>query len=140
MKQVILVLSLILVLINLESCKKDQTLVDAKLYNTWEVKEFISLQSVNYPKNKDNKILITFKLDGTYQLKLDVNNGSGTFTSNIENLINVEIPVLTEACCDSEFSKKFAAILPSVTSYSIKETILNLNVPHWGTIKLELVK
>ena len=122
------------------SCKKDDSTAVVTLYNTWEVKEFISILSVNYPKDPDNKLLLTFNEGETYQLKLDVNTCSGKFESNVENLIEIDFPACTEACCDSDFSNKFTALLPSVTSYSIKEKTLDLNVPNWGTIRLKLVE
>jgi hypothetical protein len=140
MKTVFQILVLFVIIMIPGSCHKDDTPVIVKLYNTWEVKEFISILSVNYPKDPNNKILITFNGSGTYDLKLDVNTCSGTFESNVENLIDVGIPACTEACCDSEFSNKFSDLLPSVTSYSINGKKLDLNVPHWGTIRLELVE
>jgi hypothetical protein len=140
MKTPFQILILLVILMIPGSCHKDDTPAVYTLYNTWEIKEFISILSVNYPKNKDNKLLLTFNQGGTYQLKLDVNTCSGTFESNVDNLINVGFPACTEACCDSEFSKKFSALLPSVTSYSINGKILDLNVPNWGTIRLELVQ
>lgn len=140
MKTVLQILILLLIIMIPTSCQKDDDPANYTIYNTWEAKEFISILSVNYPKDKDNKILMTFTEGGTYQLKLDVNTCSGTFESNVENLIDVGFPACTEACCDSEFSNKFTSILPSVTSYSIKGKILDLNAPNWGTIRLELVE
>ena len=140
MNRTVLILSLILVFVNMESCKKDATPEDAKFYNTWEVKEFISILATDYPKDPNNKILITFNNTGTYQLKLDVNTCSGTFESNVANIIDVGFPACTEACCDSKFSNKFTDLLPSVTSYSIDGKVLLLNVPNWGTIKLALAE
>jgi hypothetical protein len=140
MKTPFQIIILLVILLIPGSCKKDDTPADYTIYNTWEVKEFISILSVNYPKDKDNKLLLTFNQGGTYQLKLDVNTCTGTFESNIENLIEIGFPACTEICCDSQFSNKFNALLPSVTSYSINGDILDLNVPNWGTIRLELVE
>jgi hypothetical protein len=134
------ILVLLLILLIPGSCHKDDTPAVYTLYNTWEVKEFISILSVNYPRNADKKLLLTFDQGGTYQLKLDVNTCSGTFESSVANLISVGFPVCTDLCCDSKFSSKFIDILPSVTSYSIKGMVLDLNVPNWGTIRLDLVK
>ena len=119
MKATFQILVLLVILMIPGSCKKDDAPAVYTVYNTWEVKEFISILSVNYPKDKDNKLLLTFNQGGTYQLKLDVNSCSGKFESNVANLIDVDFPACTEACCDSEFSNKFAVLLPSVTSYSI---------------------
>ena len=140
MKTVFQILVLVVILMISTSCKKDDSPAVNTLYNTWEVKEFISILSVNYPKDPDNKLLLTFNEGETYQLKLDVNTCSGKFESNVENLIEIDFPACTQACCDSEFSNKFTALLPSVTSYSIKEKTLDLNVPNWGTIRLKLVE
>jgi hypothetical protein len=140
MKNTFQILVLLTILIVPGSCKKDNAPAVYTLYNTWEVKEFISLQSTNYQKIAANKTLITFDRSGTYQLKLDVNTCSSTFKSVVENVIDIGIPECTEACCDSEFSKKFEALLPSTTSYSISGKVLMLNVPHFGTIKLALVE
>ncbi len=140
MKTSLQILVLIVIIMIPGSCQKENTPVEYKIYNTWEAKEFISILSFNYPKDKDNKLLLTFKQGGTYQLKLDVNTCSGKFESNVANLIEVDFPACTEICCDSEFSNKFVALLPSVTSYTIKGKILDLNVPNWGTIRLDLVE
>jgi hypothetical protein len=140
MKTAFQILVLLVISLIPGSCHKDDAPVVIKLYNTWEVKEFISLHSVNYSKDKDNKILLTFNQGETYQLKLDVNTCSGTFVSKVENLIAIDFPACTEVCCDSEFSNKFTALLPSVTSYTIKGNTLDMNVPNWGTIRSELVK
>lgn len=140
MKALFQIFILVIIILILGSCKKENAPADLTLYNTWEVKEFISILSVNYPKDPDNKILLIFQEGGIYQLKLDVNTCSGTFESNVENLINVGFPACTEACCDSQFSSKFATLFPSVTSYSIKGKILDLNVPNWGTMRCELVE
>lgn len=140
MKTVFQILVLVVILMISTSCKKDDSTAVVTLYNTWEVKEFISILSVNYPKDPDNKLLLTFNEGETYQLKLDVNTCSGKFESNVENLIEIDFPSCTEACCDSDFSNKFTALLPSVTTYSIKGNTLDMNVPNWGTIRLELVK
>jgi hypothetical protein len=140
MKTLFQIIILLLIIMIPTSCNKDDAPAEYTLYNTWEVKEFISILSVNYPKDKDNKILLTFNEGEAYQLKLDVNTCSGKFESNVENLIEIDFPACTEACCDSEFSSKFTALLPSVTSYSIKGNILDMNVPNWGTIRLELAE
>ncbi len=140
MKTVFQISVLLVILLIPGSCHKDNTPATVTLFHTWEATEFISLQSVNFQKDKNNKILITFNESGTYQLKLDVNSCTSTFKSDVANVIDIGIPACTEACCDSEFSKKFTALLPSATSYDINGNILMLNVPNWGTIKLQLVQ
>jgi hypothetical protein len=71
---------------------------------------------------------------------LDVNSCAGRFEVDEEMLIELSFPGCTEACCDSPFSNKLAAILSKVTSYRITGENLYLNVPEWGDIKLELVE
>jgi len=139
MKNVIKTLAILLVVIATGSCQKDEEPVKNTLFHTWEVKEFITIHSNNYPKNEDVKTLVTFNQDYSYQLKLDVNTCSGKFESNADNLLNIDLPACTEACCDSEFSKKFAAVFPSVSSYEIKDNTLLLYSPRFGAISCELV-
>ena len=122
------------------SCQKDQVIADGDICHTWEAKTFISLESVAYPKNENTPILLTFKKDGTYLLKLDINSCGGTFKTSNGNQIEIEFPACTEACCDSQFSNKLASMLPEVVTYSIEDHTLQLNVPQWGFIEFELVE
>lgn len=130
--------SLILIL-TLISCHKDED-ANSALFQTWEVKDFMSLESVAYPKNENNKILLTFEKTGSYQLKLDINSCSGPFSIGKTNQLVIKSTACTEACCDSKFSEKLATMLLRVESYSIEGTTLKLNVPQWGWIECELVK
>jgi len=107
------------------------------LYHTWEAKSFMSIESVAYPKNENNKILLTFNESGSYQLKLDINSCGGTFTSGKNNQLEIESPACTKACCDSKFSEKLAMMISRVASYQIEGNTLKLNVPQWGYIELE---
>lgn len=133
------ILTAIFLLLILISCKKDED-KNSVLFSTWEAKSFMSLESVAYPKNENNKILLTFNKSGSYHLKLDINSCGGNFTSGKNNQVEMESPACTEACCDSKFSEKLAIMLPKVTSYSIDGKTLNLNVPQWGYIELELAE
>ena len=137
MKTALKILIIISIFLIANSCKKDEK-VNSILLSTWEAKSFISLESVAYPKNENTPILLTFKKDGTYSLKLDRNSCGGTFSANKTNQIEIEFPACTEACCDSQFSNKLATMLPQVASYSIEGTILKLNVPRWGYIECEI--
>lgn len=132
-------LSLLIFTLAFASCNKDEE-PNAKLYQTWEAKSFMSLESVAYPKNENKPILLTFKSDGTYNLKLDINSCGGNFTSGKSNRLEIEPPACTEACCDSKFSEKLATMISKVTSFSIEGKALKLNVPQWGYIELELLK
>jgi len=118
------------------SCNKDEV-ANSMLYSTWEAKSFMSLESVAYPKNENKSILLTFKKDGTYSMKLDVNSCGGRFSLDKNNQIEIESPACTEACCDSKFSEKLTMMISKVTSYSISENTLKLTVPQWGYIECE---
>jgi len=131
-----LIICLILVL-NLTSCSHEEE-TNTTLFQTWVAKDFMSLESVAYPKNENTKILLTFSKSGTYSLKLDINTCSGNFTASKVEEISMESPACTKACCDSRFSEKLAIMLPKVKTYKIDGNILRLEVPEWGFIKLEL--
>lgn len=133
----ILILTTLILMLTLGSCNKDEE-TNSALFQTWEAKEFMSLESVAYPKNENNKILLTFEKTGSYQLKLDINSCSGPFTLGKNNQLEIRSTACTEACCDSKFSEKLATMLLRVESYSIEGTILKLNVPQWGYIECEI--
>jgi hypothetical protein len=133
MKASIVILSLLLLL----SCQKDDD--HSGLFQTWEAKEFMSIESVAYPKNENTRVLLTFNRSGSYNLKLDINSRGGSFTSGKSNQIEIETAACTEACCDSKFAEKVAAMLSLVNSYEISGNTLKLNVPQWGYIELQLV-
>jgi len=129
--------ALLIILISLISCNKAEE-TNSALFSTWEAKSFMSIESVAYPKNENNKILLTFLHSDTYQLKLDINSCGGNFTSGKNNQLAIESPACTEACCDSKFSEKLATMLSKITSYSIEGQTLKLNVPQWGYIEFAL--
>lgn len=131
---------LVAVFTMLVACQKDQVVVDRTICHTWEAKTFISLESVAYPRNENTPILLTFKEDGTFSLRLDINSCGGTYKTGNGNKIEIQYPACTEACCDSQFSSKLASTLPKVTSYRLEDQTLQLNVPQWGFIELELVE
>lgn len=132
-------LSILILVLTLTSCKEDEDST-SNLCQTWEAKNFMSLESVAYPKNENKPILVTFRKDGTYSLKLDINNCGGAFTSGNDNQLLIVSPACTEACCDSKFSEKLASTISRVTSFDIEGKTLKLNVPQWGYIELELVE
>lgn len=129
--------STILLLIVFLSCREDDD--HSGLFQTWEAKEFMSIESVAYPKNANTKVLLTFNRSGSYNLKLDINSCGGNFATGKSNQIEIETAACTEACCDSKFAEKVAAMLSRVTSYEISSKTLKLNVPQWGYIELQLV-
>jgi len=131
---ILTILTLLFVLI---SCNKEKE-VNSILFATWEAKNFMSVESVAYPKNENKPILLTFRSDGTYSLKLDINSCGGNFTFGKNNQIEIEPSACTEACCDSKFSEKLASTISRVTSFDMEGKNLKLNVPQWGYIELEL--
>lgn len=140
MKAIFYVLTFFWAFMLVDSCQKEVTVTDDDLCHTWEATTFISVESVAYPKKDNYSPQLTFKRDGTYNLKLDINSCGGTYRTGKGQLIELEIPTCTEACCDSQFSNKLASTLPKVTSYSIEDNTLQLNVPGWGYIELEVVE
>lgn len=128
-------LTILILISTLTSCNEDEDSIN-NLYQTWEAKNFMSLESVAYPKNENKPILLTFKKDGTYSLKLDINNCGGTFTSGNDNQLLIASTACTEACCDSKFSEKLASMISRVSSYEVNRGTLKLNVPQWGYIEL----
>ena len=133
------ILTAIVLLFTLISCKNEEQ-ANANLWAAWEAKSFMSLESVAYPKNENNKILLTFDENGSYHLKLDINSCGGNFTSGKNNKLEIESPACTEACCDSKFSEKLVTMISKVTSFNIEGKTLKLNVPKWGYIELELAE
>lgn len=133
-------LVVLLLIIFLFSCDKTENEGSDNIYQSWEVTDFMSVESVAYSKDKNFSPIIEFRNDGRYSLKLDVNNCSGSFTLTRESNIDISAAGCTKICCDSKFSQKFIAMLPQVTSYSIEGKIMKLNVPGWGWIELDKLK
>ncbi len=137
MKPKIQLLAFLIFILFSTSCSDDDTNVE-DIYHTWEAKDFASIESRGYPKNEENTISLLLEKSGTYQLHLDVNGCGGEISDISGSQIKFTPATCTEICCDSEFSKKLAQMLPKVTSYSIKENKLTLSVPEWGLIFFEL--
>jgi heat shock protein HslJ len=122
------------------SCDKSESEGSDDLYQSWVVMDFLSVESNDYPKDKNFSPVIEFRKDGHYSLKLDVNNCSGSFTLMGESSINIFTAGCTKICCDSKFSQKFVAMIPQLTSYSIEGKEMKLIIPGWGWIELKAVK
>lgn len=131
-------LTILILTLSFVSCNKDEG-TNSLLFQTWEAKEFMSIESAAYPKNENTRVLFTFNRSGSYHLKLDINSCGGNFATGKNNQIELESAACTEACCDSKFAEKVAAMLSRVTSYEISGKTLKMNVPQWGYIELELV-
>ena len=89
------------------SCDKNETEVRTGILGKWKATEFMSVESVAYPKKDGYNPVIEFNNDGTYYLKLDMNSCIGIFTLTDNSGISMTAPGCTKICCDSEFSKKF---------------------------------
>jgi hypothetical protein len=132
-------LTILILTLSFVSCNKDEG-TNSVLFQVWEAKEFMSIESVPYPKNENTRVLLTFNRSGSYHLKLDINSCGGNFETSNNNKIEMEPAACTEACCDSKFAEKVVAMLFRVTSYEISGKTLKLNVPQWGYIECELVE
>lgn len=127
---------LFFILLNVSCDEKHEELID--LNNSWEVVDFMSIESVMYAKDKDFSPVIEFHENGTYSLQLDLNSCSGSFELIREKGINITAAGCTKICCDSNFSNKFVLMLPQVTSYLIDGNTMKLDVSGWGWINLKL--
>jgi hypothetical protein len=128
---------LLLVLFFFSACNDDETLMREKLYGTWEATTFISVESANYAKKDGYNPVITFKADGNYGLKLDMNSCGGSFRVTNYNQLNIDPPFCTKICCDSDFSQKIATILHEVSLFTFVRGNLRLHIDGWGYIVLE---
>lgn len=120
------------------SCDKSEINETVSIYGKWAVTDFISVESVTYPKKDGFNPVIEIKIGGAYNLKLDVNSCMGNFTLSNSNSISLSASGCTKMCCDSEFSQKFVLMLPQVESFQFQGEMLKLEVPGWGSINLEL--
>src|SRR5680860_199148 len=99
-----------LLAINVSCDKKHDEVVD--IINSWEVVDFMSVESVMYAKDKEFNPIIEFHENGAYSLQLDLNSCSGSFELTGEMEINITAAGCTKICCDSDFSRKFVLMLP----------------------------
>ena len=123
---------------SLFSCQKEKNEVADDIYNTWEVVEFMSVESVIYLKDDNYNPVIEFINDGSFKLRLDVNSCFGSFNLSGNDSIEIITSGCTYVCCDSDFSSKFVMILSKVESYTINGNKMKLNIPDRGWINLKL--
>ncbi|WP_163710346.1 hypothetical protein [Mangrovibacterium lignilyticum] len=109
------------------------------IFQTWEVKEFVSTESTNYSKREDSPIYLTIHEDQSYSLKLDANICQGSLLRITDLSIIFESPACTEICCDSPFSSHLADLLPFISMYKVQDNILRLSISDWGFIECERV-
>ena len=133
------IIAFILIIGLIVSCKKENKLPEEdSLHGKWEVTLFASLESMGYPKKDDYNPVITFQTDGKYELKLDVNSCTGSYSTSGKN-IEITHPGCTKICCDSKFSQKLTGMLSKVSYFTIENHHLNLHVDNWGFIGLEKI-
>jgi hypothetical protein len=130
---------LLLMMLLLASCNDKDDTSGTALIGTWEIKEFMSLESVLYAKDNAYSPVIQFRSDGTYTLQLDRNGCSGSFEFGADDAISISAAICTEICCDSDFSVKAATMLAQVESYVVKRDDLELHVSSWGWLVLKEV-
>lgn len=137
MRQIIALISL-LIFVSFSCQNENEEQLASDIYYTWEIVDFMSIESIYYGKPENSKILITFNKDGKYSLQLDVNSCGGSFKISNENKLEISGPGCTKMCCDSDFSNKIAIMLSQVETYTLEGNTLKLNVTAWGWINLEL--
>ncbi len=137
MKRLVIVILVCVLAIAQQGCKDNDecNCINQDIAGSWEATEFMSLESVAYPKNNNYNPVIEFGTDGRCTVSLDVNSCSGSFDV-IDGQLEISSLGCTDACCDSDFSQKFVDMLPLVDSFSFEEENLHLNVPEWGYIIL----
>lgn len=140
MKTIFYVLTFLSVFRLVCSCQEEVVAGDNELLHTWEATGFMSLESVAYPKNDNYSPRLTFKRDGKYSLKLDMNSCMGSFEKGEGNSLSIQSAGCTKICCDSQFSEKLAGMLSRVTSYTIEKNTMQLHVPGWGYIECKRVE
>lgn len=121
------------------ACNDDKCDCNGQVVGRWEVDNFMSLESVAYPKDDNYSPLIEFKSDGSYDVELDVNICGGEYSLALNDSISISGVGCTKICCDSEFSKKFRTMLPLVSTYTVDEGELRLTVEGWGWINLNWI-
>ncbi|HAQ37846.1 MAG TPA: hypothetical protein DCQ58_04995 [Saprospirales bacterium] len=110
-------------------CDKDPS---AKLVLTrWKLEGIKEKNNWFYTKTEEN-LCLEFGSDSTYQLSLSRNDCGGTyFVTDIDH-ISFGQPHCPLACCDSEYSLKFASFLPGMRSLSLHSDQLMLE----GEVKM----
>ena len=93
-----------------------KTPIDITL-SDWKVIQIKNGEEVNDPAAS---YILKLDSDGTFSLRLDVNNCSGTYEVDLQNKrISFESVACTEACCDSAPALDIAAVLGKVVRYEI---------------------
>ncbi|WP_340111481.1 META domain-containing protein [Maribellus mangrovi] len=133
------ILTVLLIALFLASCRDNDAKNCEELTGKWEIKEFISIESVLYAKDNAYNPLIEFNDDGTYNLYLDRNGCQGSFEFGEGDAIHISPAGCTEMCCDSDFSIKAAIMLNQVETYEMQDNDLELHIPTWGFLVLKKV-
>jgi len=138
MKNLKLKIVLLVLVVLIGACNdNDECLCPDDINGKWEVKEFMSIESVLYAKDNSYNPSIEFVGDGTTNIRLDINACFGSYETGKNSSITISDSGCTEACCDSDFSLKFMEMLPLVSTYEIENDTLKLHASSWGWIVLE---
>lgn len=110
-------------------CDKDPS---AELALTrWKLEGIKEKNNWFYTKADEN-LYLEFGSDSSYQLSLSRNGCGGTYSVTDIDHIAFGQPHCTDACCDSEYSLKFASLVPEMRSFSIHADQLMLE----GEVKM----
>lgn len=97
----------------------------------WELQGMKEKDSWFYTKAEEN-LYLEFGSDSTFQLYLSRNGCGGTYSVSDIGNIAFSQPNCYDACCDSEFSIKFASLMPEMRSFSFNADQLILE----GEVKM----
>lgn len=114
-------------------CDKDQSAELAPI--RWKLEGLKEKNNLFYTKADEN-LYLEFGSDSTYQLYLSRNSCGGTYSLSDIDHIAFSKPQCTEACCDTEFSLKFASLVPEMRSFNINADQLMLE----GEVKMVFSK
>ncbi len=110
-------------------CDKDQSAELAPI--RWKLEGLKEKNNLFYTKADEN-LYLEFGSDSTYQLYLSRNGCGGTYSVSDIGNIAFSQPNCDDACCDSEFSVKFASLMPEMRSFSFNADQLILE----GEVKM----
>lgn len=71
---------------------------------------------------------LTFRPDGSFFMRVDCNNGAGTFTASGSSLTMTPGPITLAACPEGSLDSEFLRRLPETASFVLQEGILYLNL------------
>jgi heat shock protein HslJ len=106
------------------SCTKVDTDIDLTAHN-WKVEKIRKNGQLTYTIT-DSIYILRFISNSEYNLDLDVNMCSGLYEIPDQGKLEIQPMACTEVCCDSEFAEEMAFLLPRMTEYYGKDSVLYL--------------